>query len=136
MAVIELIEKATQDWRFTRGDTFKVTWVINWAGTNFAGATVQTEWKESYSGTAVVSYSKVEGGVGDAELTLVKSTTTTTDDTLSITLEIPAATTEALSPSAVETVVYIYDVEIELASGEVYTPFAGNVLMSPDVTNP
>ena len=136
MAVIDLIEQATQDWRFTRGDTFSVTWVINWPSVDFAGSTVQMEWKESYSGTAVVSLTKVEGGAGDAEVTLSTSTTTTTNDTLTIAIEIPAADTEALAPAATETTVYIYDIEIELAAGQVYTPFKGSIYLSPDVTNP
>ena len=136
MAVIELIEKASQDCRFTRGDTFKTTWVISWSGTDFGAAEVSIEWKESLSSAAVISLSKIEAGAGDAEITLVKSTTSTANDTLSITLEIPAATTELLAPAAVETTIYLYDIEIELAAGQVYTPFGGSIYMTPDVTNP
>ena len=131
MATIQLVEVLTQDISFIRGDTFKTKWIGNATGVDFTGAVVQMEWKTEYDAAAVLSYAST-----DPEITITVTTTTTTGDTITIEVEIPAAVTAALNPTAVETTVYKYDIETELAAGQVYTFFNGNILVAPDVTNP
>lgn len=131
MATIELVQTLTQDLQFKRGDTFKTTWIAQASGIDFTTSTVEMEWKTSYDATAALSYSSA-----DPEITITVSTTTTTGDTIQIDVEIGAAVTEALAPAATETTVYLYDIETRLSGGQVYTFFDGNILMTPDVTNP